>query len=317
MAHVASKRDRACFAAADGRKNHHAGHHMRYGTGVGLVIAAALLWSLQGLIFRQIEMAEPWAILFWRSLGMIPVIAIFISWQDRQHGLRGLWHVGFAGVIGALGLIFAFGGAIYAIQSTTIANAVFLFSASPFITAILGWAVLGEKVRGRTWAAIGVAAIGIGVMVQGGLDRGALPGNIAALCSAAGFAIFTVTLRRSGASAMPIVLLGGIFSLIAGAGGAWLSLTPLVVPLADLGWSIGMGAGTLALGMVLYSLGSRVVPAAELTLISLLEVMLAPLLVWVAIGETASQATMLGGIFVLGAVLLNATGRARKPTALA
>ena len=290
---------------------------MRYGTGVGLVIAAALLWSLQGLIFRQIEMAEPWAILFWRSLGMIPVIAIFITWQDRQHGLRGLWHVGFAGVIGALGLIFAFGGAIYAIQSTTIANAVFLFSASPFITALLGWAVLGEKVRGRTWAAIGVAAIGIGVMVQGGLDRGALPGNIAALSSAAGFAIFTVTLRRSGASAMPIVLLGGIFSLIAGAGGAWLSLTPLSVPLADLGWSIGMGAGTLAFGMVLYSLGSRVVPAAELTLISLLEVMLAPLLVWVVMGETASQATMLGGIFVLGAVLLNATGRARKPTALA
>ena len=290
---------------------------MRYGTGVGLVIAAALLWSLQGLIFRQIEMAEPWAILFWRSLGMIPVIAIFITWQDRQHGLRGLWHVGFAGVIGALGLIFAFGGAIYAIQSTTIANAVFLFSASPFITALLGWAVLGEKVRGRTWAAIGVAAIGIGVMVQGGLDRGALPGNIAALSSAAGFAIFTVTLRRSGASAMPIVLLGGIFSLIAGAGGAWLSLTPLSVPLTDLGWSIGMGAGTLAFGMVLYSLGSRVVPAAELTLISLLEVMLAPLLVWVVIGETASQATMLGGIFVLGAVLLNATGRARKQTALA
>ncbi|MDA0923138.1 MAG: DMT family transporter [Proteobacteria bacterium] len=290
---------------------------MRYGTGVGLVIAAALLWSLQGLIFRQIEMAEPWAILFWRSLGMIPVIAIFITWQDRQHGLRGLWHVGFAGVIGALGLIFAFGGAIYAIQSTTIANAVFLFSASPFITALLGWAVLGEKVRGRTWAAIGVAAIGIGVMVQGGLDRGALPGNIAALSSAAGFAIFTVTLRRSGASAMPIVLLGGIFSLIAGAGGAWLSLTPLSVPLTNLGWSIGMGAGTLAFGMVLYSLGSRVVPAAELTLISLLEVMLAPLLVWVVIGETASQATMLGGIFVLGAVLLNATGRARKQTALA
>lgn len=290
---------------------------MRYGTGVGLVIAAALLWSLQGLIFRQIEIAEPWAILFWRSLGMIPVIAIFITWQDRQHGLRGLLHVGFAGVIGALGLIFAFGGAIYAIQSTTIANAVFLFSASPFITALLGWAVLGEKVRGRTWVAIGVAAIGIGVMVQGGLDRGALPGNIAALSSAAGFAIFTVTLRRSGASAMPIVLLGGIFSLIAGAGGAWLSLTPLAVPLTDLGWSLGMGAGTLAFGMVLYSLGSRVVPAAELTLISLLEVMLAPLLVWVVIGETASQATMLGGIFVLGAVLLNATGRARKQTALA
>ena len=66
---------------------------MRYGIGVGLVIAAALLWSIQGLIFRQIDMAEPWAILFWRSLGMIPVIALFILWQDWRHGLRGLWWV--------------------------------------------------------------------------------------------------------------------------------------------------------------------------------------------------------------------------------
>ncbi|WP_439139344.1 DMT family transporter [Roseicyclus sp.] len=289
---------------------------MRYGNGVGLVIAAALLWSLQGLIFRQIDTAEPWAILFWRSLGMIPVIALFILWQKGQHGLRGLWDVGFAGIIGAFGLIFAFGGAIYAIQSTTIANAVFLFSASPFITALLGWAVLGEKVRRRSWVSIGVAAIGIAVMVQGGLDRGALPGNLAALSSAAGFSVFTVTLRRSATSAMPIVLLGGIFSLIAGAGGAWVSLTPLVVPLADVIWSTGMGAVTLAGGMVLYSLGSRVVPAAELTLISLLEVMLAPLLVWLVIGETASHATMLGGIFVLGAVLLNTTGRTRHAPAL-
>jgi drug/metabolite transporter, DME family len=288
---------------------------MRYKTGVGLVIAAALLWSLQGLIFRQIEMAGPWAILFWRSLAMIPVIALFIIWQDGGRGLRGLAKVGVAGVIGALGLIFAFGGAIYAIQSTSIANAVFLFSASPFITALLGWAVLGERVRARTWAAIGVAAIGIAVMVQGGLDRGALPGNLAALSSAAGFAIFTVTLRRSGAAAMPIVLLGGIFSLIAGAVGATLTLAPLLAPPGDIGWAMGMGAVTLAGGMVLYSLGSRVVPAAELTLISLLEVMLAPLLVWLVIGETASQATMLGGVFVLGAVILNATGRARAAVA--
>lgn len=291
---------------------------MRYGTGVGLVIAAALLWSMQGLIFRQITLAEPWAILFWRSLGMIPVIAVFVIWQNGGRGLGAVGAMGLTGLIGALGLVFAFGGAIYAIQSTTIANAVFLFSASPFITALLGWAVLGEKVPGRTWASIGVAAIGIAIMVQGGFDRGALPGNLAALSSAAGFSVFTVTLRRRGASSMPIVLLGGVFSLIVGAGVALATHSPLAVPLFDIGWSMGMGAVTLAGGMVLYSLGSRVVPAAELTLISLLEVMLAPLLVWVVIGETASAATMLGGVFVLGAVLLNATARTRRfPAAMA
>jgi drug/metabolite transporter, DME family len=282
---------------------------MDYRTGVGLAVAATMLWSCQGLIFRQIAVADPWAILFWRSAGMVPVVAAFVIWTG---GVRRLYAIGAAGVVGALGLILAFGGAVYAIQSTSIANAVFLFSASPFITALLGWAVLGERVRGRTWASIAVAAVGIAVMMQGGLDRGALAGNLAALISATGFAVFTVTLRRAGlADPMPIVLLGGIFSVVAGAVMAGAAGATLVVPLGDLGWSLFMGAVTLAGGMVLYTLGSRVVPAAELTLISLLEVMLAPLLVWLVLGEGASRATMIGGVFVLAAVLMNATGRSR------
>ena len=282
---------------------------MHYRTGVGLAVAAAVLWSCQGLIFRQIQMADPWAILFWRSAGMVPVILAFLVWSG---GLRRFRAIGGAGVLGALGLVLAFGGAVYAIQSTSIANAVFLFSVSPFLTALLGWALLGERVRGRTWASIAVAAIGIAVMVQGGLDRGALAGNVAALISAGGFAVFTVTLRRAGlADPMPIVCLGGLFSLIAGAAMTWAAGATLAVIAPDLTWSLFMGAVTLAGGMVLYTLGSRVVPAAELTLISLLEVMLAPLLVWLVLGEGASRATMIGGVFVLGAVLMNATGRSR------
>lgn len=288
---------------------------MRYGTGVVLVFGAALLWSLQGLIFRQIAEATPWTILFWRSLAMVPVIALFLVWTGTPRALFAVMRVGLAGVLGAMGLIFAFGGAIYAIQSTTIANAVFLFSASPFLAALLGWILLGEHVRPRTWGSIAVAVAGIAIMVQGGLDRGALPGNIAALSSAAGFALFTVMLRRGGAQPMPIVLLGGIFSVVAGALGALWMAAPLIVPATDIGWAMGMGAVTLAGGMILYTIGSRVVPAAELTLISLLEVMLAPLLVWLVIGETVAQATLIGGIFVLAAVLMNALGRPRKEVA--
>lgn len=285
---------------------------MRYGTGVVLVFGAALLWSLQGLIFRQITEATPWAILFWRSLAMVPVIGLFLVWQSGQGAFASLRRVGLAGISGALGLIFAFGGAIYAIQSTTIANAVFLFSASPFIAALLGRVLLGERVSPRTWASIAVAVLGITIMVQGGFDRGALHGNIAALSSAAGFALFTVMLRRGGSEPMPIVLLGGVFSVIAGAVGTiWMAQT-LSAPVADIGWAMGMGSITLAGGMVLYSIGSRVVPAAELTLISLLEVMLAPLLVWLVIGETVSQATLTGGVFVLAAVMMNALGRPRR-----
>lgn len=291
---------------------------MQYRTGVLLVVTAAVLWSQQGLIFRQIEEAGSWAVLFWRSLGMVPVILVFVLWR-AQSGLRAaMASIGWAGVAGALGLIFAFGGAIFAIQSTTIANAVFLFSASPFLTALLAWVLLGERVRRRTWVSIAVAVLGIAVMVQGGLEGGALPGNIAALLSAAGFAVFTVSLRRGGvADPMPIVLLGGVFSVIAGAAMSVALGTTLVVPPSDLAWSLGMGVVTLAGGMVLYTIGSRVVPAAELTLISLLEVMLAPLLVWLVLGETATHSTLIGGVFVLGAVLMNATGRPRAASTAA
>ena len=285
---------------------------MQYRTGVALAVMAAILWSLQGLIFRQIDTAGPWTVLYWRSLGMLPVILGFVAWRARGRLGAALGATGLAGIIGGLGLVFAFGGAIYAIQATTIANAVFLFSASPFLTAILGWAVLGETVRRRTWLSIAVAALGIIVMVQGGFERGALAGNIAALTSAAGFAVFTVSLRRSAVSdPMPIVLLGGIFSLVTGAVLSAATGAGLAVSAGDLMWSLGMGAGTLAGGMVLYTIGSRVVPAAELTLISLLEVMLAPMLVWIALGETASQATLIGGVFVLAAVLMNTMGKTR------
>ena len=285
---------------------------MRYATGVGLAVLATCLWSLHGLIFRQIDSAEAWAVLFWRSVGMGPVIAGFVMWRARGRVIAACTAMGGAGVVGGLGLILAFGGAIYAFQSTTIANAVFLFSASPFLTALLAWAVLGERVRRRTWVSIAVAMFGIVVMVQGGLAGGALPGNIAALISAVGFAVFTVILRQSAlADPMPIVLLGGVLSALAGFAMTSVTGAALLVPWADVAWSMGMGAVTLAGGMVLYTIGSRVVPAAELTLISLLEVMLAPLLVWLVLGETASHATLIGGVFVLGAVLMNATGQPR------
>lgn len=291
---------------------------MQYRTGVGLVVIAAILWSQQGLIFRQIDTAGSWEVLFWRSLGMVPVILAFVAWRAEGRVLAAVAAIGWAGVAGALGLIFAFGGAIFAIQSTSIANAVFLFSASPFLTALLAWVLLGEKVRARTWASIGVAMVGIAVMVQGGLAGGALPGNIAALLSAAGFAVFTVSLRRSSvADPMPIVLIGGIFSVLVGAAISAAMGATLIISPSDLMWSLGMGVVTLAGGMVLYTIGSRVVPAAELTLISLLEVMLAPLLVWLVLGETATKATLIGGVFVLGAVLMNATGRMRTAPTLA
>ncbi|PLL11011.1 EamA family transporter [Tabrizicola sp. TH137] len=289
---------------------------MRYGLGMVLVIAAGLLWSTQGLIFRQIEEAGTWATLFWRSAGMIPVLLGFLIWRAGGSPLPAIRAVGLPGALGGLGLVVAFAGAIYSIQSTTIANAVFLFAASPFLTALIGWAVLGERVRAETWAAMAVALTGIFVMVRGDLSGGAMAGNIAALLSALGFAVFTVTLRWGKVSdSLPSVLLGGLFSLLTGAVIAGQMGQTLAVPAPDALWAMAMGAITLSGGMVLYELGSRVVPAAESALLSNIEVMLAPLWVWLFLNETASTATFLGGAILLVAVTMNGISGARRATA--
>ena len=290
---------------------------MRYGTGVILVVIAATLWSLMGLMIRQIDVAGTWAVLFWRSAGVIPVLLAVIWWRSGGKVGPRLRGVGVPGVIGGLGLVFAFAGAIFAIQTTTVANAVFLFSASPFLAAVLGWLILKEPVRQATWVAIVLAGAGMFIMVREGLAAGALAGNVAALLSALGFAIFTLALRWGKLSdMMPAVVLGAVFSMVVAGVVSTVAGTGLGVPLHDIVISMAMGAIILAIGMALYTAGSTVIPAAELTLLSMVEVMLAPIWVWLFLGETASAGTFVGGGVLMAAVAFNAlSGARRKPLA--
>lgn len=290
---------------------------MTYGKGVLLVVLAGLLWSFMGLAIRHIDTAGTWAILFWRSVGMVPVLFAFIAWRSGGHPVARLRRVGIAGVLGGLGLVFAFAGAIYALQATTVANAVFLFAASPFMAALLGWIVLKEPVRPATWVAIAVAGVGMFVMVRDGLAGGETAGNFAAVLSAFGFAAFTLTLRWGKLEdMMPAVVLGGLFSMAVAVIVLGVRGEVLAVPVTDIVISVAMGAGMLSTGMALYTLGSRVVPAAELTLLSMVEVLLAPIWVWLILGETASAGTFLGGGILLLAIAGNAlSGLRRKPLA--
>lgn len=279
---------------------------MRYGTGMVLVLVAGVLWSFQALIIRQIDVAGAWTVLFWRSMAMVPVLLAFISWRVGGSPLPAIRNAGLAGVLGGIGLIAAMGGAILAFQTTTVANAAFLLAASPFLAAILGRAILREKVTPQTWAAIGIALVGIFIMVREGLAAGAWTGNVAALASALGFATFTVALRwRHVEDSFPSVAIGGAFSVIVGGGIALQLGQPLMVPATDLLWCLLMGVVTLAGGMILYTLGSKVVPSAELALLSNTEVMLAPFWVWLLMGETASAGTFVGGAVLMVAILFN------------
>ena len=137
---------------------------MRYLTGAGLIMLAGVVWSIQGVLIRQLDEAGSWAVLFWRSSGMVPVLVL---WIGPGNALPALRQVSWAGVMGGLGLVLAFGGAIVALQSTTVANAMLLFSASPFFAAVFGRVLLKEPVSLPTWGAILLALVGILVMVGG------------------------------------------------------------------------------------------------------------------------------------------------------
>lgn len=288
---------------------------MKYATGAGLVFLAGVIWSVQGLLIRQIQDAGPWVILFWRSAGMVPVLLLWIGWRAGGQTFQQIKAVGWPGLIGGIGLVAAFSGAIYSFQTTSVANAVLLFTASPFFAALLGRFLLAEAVSPLTWIAIILAVLGVGVMVGGGIAGGTMIGNVAGLLSAFGFAVFSVALRwRKTANMLPAILLGGLLSMAAGALAAGALGQTLLVPAHDIAIAFGMGAVTLAGGLILYTIGSRAVPAAQATLISLVEVLLAPLWTFAFLGETVASGTLIGGSVLLAAVILNAYG-GRQTTA--
>lgn len=283
--------------------------------GVLFVFAAGLLWSTVGLGIRLIEDAVVWQILLYRSISLSLFLYVLIRVRSGERPFVQIRRIGFPATVAGLSLVAAYSGGIYAIQNTSVANAMLLFATAPFMAAVLGWIVLREPVRVATWIAIAVAIGGIGIMVADKSGGVALKGSLAALGSAFGFAVFTVALRwgRTG-EMLPAVFLSGLFAIvITSAICLGLGLSFVLSP-SDAGIALGMGVFQVGAGLILYTLGSRSLPAAELALLSLAEVLLGPLWVWLLLGETATANTLIGGAVLLAAIAGNAlSGKRRKP----
>ncbi|MFQ5783731.1 MAG: DMT family transporter [Alphaproteobacteria bacterium] len=281
----------------------------RYLRGVVLVMLAGCFWSLAGLLIRNIEAASEWQILTVRSLTLAVTLVCVLTVRHRGRVVDEFRKVGAAGVIGGLGLGIGFTGFVFSLNHTTVANAVFILAASPFVTALLGRLMLGESVRRATWIAMTVALAGVTVMVVDGMRAGALFGNLAALAAVLGFAVFAVALRRGrDADMLPTVCLAGVFTTIV----AGLLAEGVVMSLHDLALCAAMGVFELGVGLSLFVAGSRHVPAAELALLSLTEVVLGPLLVWIGVGEAPSALTLVGGAIVFSAITGQALSGMRR-----
>ena len=287
-----------------------------YKQGLLLVLLAGVLWSTVGLGIRMIQDATVWQILLYRSVSLSTFLAIVIYLRSGVSPVAAVFSSNLNTHVAGMSLVAAYSGGIFAIQNTSVANAMLLFATAPFLAAILGLVILREKVRAVTWFAILISLVGISIMIYDKTNGMALSGSLAALGSALGFAIFTVALRHGQAGDMlPSVFLSGIYAIL---------ITGIICALIDLKFVLGLSDGSIALGMgvfqvgaglILYTLGSKILPAVELTLLSLAEVILGPIWVFLFLNETASVNTLIGGAIVLLAIAGNAlSGAGRKPS---
>ncbi len=291
------------------------GSSLSYANGVILVLLAGVFWSSMGLGIRLIEQANVWQILLYRSTALAAFLFVIISYRSGAKPLDTIKRAGIPGAIGGAGLVIAFSGGIYAIQTTTVANAMFLFASAPFLAALFGWVVLRESVRRATWVAMIFALCGIAIMVVNGISMGRLVGNLSAILSAFGFAVFTIALRWGKLEDMlPAVFLAGIFAILTSALVCLVNGYSFSLPPGDVSIAVSMGIFQVGLGLTIFTIGSRVVPAVELALLSMTEVLLGPVWVWLFIGETVSVYTLAGGAVLMLSIAGNAlSGLRRKP----
>jgi len=281
------------------------------------VLIAGTLWSFGALIVRY--MVDPqnyrWQYLCFRGLTVAGILCIYLMVKDRNRFVYNFQKIGISGVIGAVGLVCAFVGFIWSITLTTAANTLFLFATTPFIAAFMGILILKERIRPITWAAMTMALIGISFMVIEGLESGSVLGTITGLGSACGFAIFSISLRfRKEAPQFANIALAGILCAILTGCILYIQIDSVLMPNQNIFLSMihGLFVGG---GLILFSHGAKHFTAAELNLLSLIEVVGG--VVWVylpifGINEIPSMYTVVGGCVVSGAIFLNSLGGKRQ-----
>ena len=265
------------------------------------MVAAPVLWSSAGVVTRHIQAAEPFEQVFWRSLFAFAFVLVVLLIR-KQHPWLSVRAAGVPGLVSGLMWAVMFTAFLFALSLTTTANALVVMSISPLLTALFAAMFLKDPVPVRTLFASAAAALGIAWMFGSSLESHYLGMAVASLIPVAA-AINVVVLRGAAAKLdlVPAVMLGGALSC--------LIALPFAVPFdataRDLLLLAFLGVTQLGLPCMLLVIASRSLLAPEIALIGLLEVVLGPLWVWLAVGEEPGRATLIGGAVVIGALAAN------------
>ena len=275
---------------------------------IPVVLFAGLLWSFGPLVVRYMDQPNlvPWQYLFTRGLIIFCILNIYLFFLEGKNFYQNYYKIGFSGIIGGSGLGIAMITFIWSITNTSAAITLLCLAAMPFISALLGFLFLKEKILLNVWFAIIIAVIGIIIMALGNINQSSLIGLAFGLTSAFGFSVFSVSLRwRKETPKFTTVAFAGIFCAITAAIVLFNSNSSFI----SSSYNEGLFAvhGTLVcLGLILYSIGSKAIPAAELTLLSLTEVIGGIFWVWLpllGINEVPTNNTIIGGFLIFMAII--------------
>ena len=275
---------------------------------IPVVLLAGLIWSFGPLVVRYMNEPNlvPWQYIFARGLTVFLIINLYLFFEEGKDFYKNYLKIGISGIIGGIGLGIAMISFIYSIINTSAAITLLCLAAMPFFTALLGFLFLRENISINVWVAISMATIGIVIIALGNTEKSSLLGLIFGMTASIGFSVFSVTLRwKKETPKFTTVAFSGFFCVIA---------ATIVILTNDMdflstsynGALFSLHGTLVCMGLILYSVGSKVIPAAELTLLSLMEVIGGIFWVWVplfGINEIPSSNTIIGGFFLFMSII--------------
>jgi len=270
---------------------------------VPVVLFAGILWSFGPLVVRYMENPNqvPWQYIFGRGLTIFILLNLYLYFEEGIKFYKNYLKMGYSGIIGGTGLGVAMISFIYSITNTSAAITLLCLAAMPFFTALLAFLFLKEKISLNVWISIFIATIGIIIMAFGSSGSNSVVGFVFGMLSSIGFSVFSVTLRwRTETPKFTTVAFSGFFCFVFAAI-ILLSTKQVFFSTSYNGALFSLHGTLVCLGLILYSIGSKAIPAAELTLLSLTEVIGGIFWVWLpilGINEVPDTYTIVGGFFL-------------------
>ena len=278
--------------------------------GILLTFVAVLILSPDALLVRLIQ-ADVWTLLFWRCLLTGVMMSVFLAIRYRRQFLQSFFAIGGTGLISALVIIVGSLFFIGSLKQTAAANTLVILAAAPIFSSLLSWLILREKIPLRTKLAIFTCFGGIALIFSGSLQNGLLLGDLMALGATAMWGS-NVVIIRSGKSVdmIPANVIGNlsIAPIV-----YFLGAEPMSVSSVDAGYLLLLGLVVLPVSFTLITLSPRYLQAPEVSLILLIETVLGPLWVWLALGEVPPTRTLMAGLLILGTLLIHTLLSLRVP----